>query len=410
MQVSAKSGGHSWQASFLREGSLLLDMGKMNAVKIDVGKRTAVVQTAAHGVDLNNVLLPHGLMFPAGHCPSVGIGGFLLQGGFGWNSRAWGVACESVLAIDVVNAEGELIHADNKQNSDYYWAARGAGCGYFAIATHFYLELKPLPKGIMSSRYILPIKCLDELFLTLEQTAHKFPRSLEVGCFIGRDQDGFKEPTIAFYGHALAESEDEARYGFQLLDDLPVVKKAHHSTTFVPCTLADMLKRFDDLLDNAGLRYEANNFWTDAPMKHLLPNVHNIINNLPPAPSHLYLFCWYPDHKPSDMAFSMQSNVWMSLYAIGQDSSKDEANHKYVIDSIKAMDPYSKGTQLADENLFGHPARFMQPKNFERLEKMRNKHDPWGRFFGHPRIPPEFEEIKAKLNYQEGSKMKAARL
>lgn len=111
MQVSAKSGGHSWQATFLREGSLLLDMGKMNSVEFDVEKRTAVVQTAAHGADLNNALVPHGLMFPAGHCPSVGIGGFLLQGGFGWNSRGWGVACESVTAIDLVDANGQLIYA-----------------------------------------------------------------------------------------------------------------------------------------------------------------------------------------------------------------------------------------------------------------------------------------------------------
>lgn len=101
----------------------------------------------------------------------------------------------------------------------------------------------------------------------------------------------------------------------------------------------------------------------------------------------------------------------MSLYAIGQNPANDKANHKYVVDSIKAMDSWSRGTQMADENLFGHPARFMQPENYEKLERMRMKYDPTGRFFEYPRVPPEFEEIKAKVNSSlEGSLGVAARL
>ena len=60
---------------------------------------------------------------------NVGLGGFLLQGGFGWNSRAWGPACVSVRAIDVVTADGEMWHADAKRSADLLWAARGAGPG-----------------------------------------------------------------------------------------------------------------------------------------------------------------------------------------------------------------------------------------------------------------------------------------
>ena len=81
-------------------------------------------------MELAPFLASHGRMFTGGHCESVGIGGFLLQGGQGWNSRRWGWGCENVLAVDVVTADGELVHADADENADLYWAARGAGPGF----------------------------------------------------------------------------------------------------------------------------------------------------------------------------------------------------------------------------------------------------------------------------------------
>jgi FAD/FMN-containing dehydrogenase len=90
MSLGTKSGGHSWTVSFLRDGGILVDLSKMNHFTFDVEGRSAEAQSAAYGSDLNTALVPHGLMFPGGHCPTVGLGGFLLQGGFGWHSRKWG--------------------------------------------------------------------------------------------------------------------------------------------------------------------------------------------------------------------------------------------------------------------------------------------------------------------------------
>lgn len=75
-------------------------------------------------------LYEHNLFFPAGHCKGVCIGGYLLQGGYGWNGRKLGIACESVIGIDVVTADGEYIHANETENADLFWAARGAGGGF----------------------------------------------------------------------------------------------------------------------------------------------------------------------------------------------------------------------------------------------------------------------------------------
>ena len=74
------------------------------------------------------------LFFPGGHCKGVCLGGYLLQGWYGWNGRVLGPACESVVGLDVITAEGEQIHCDADNHPDLYWAARGAGSGFSASA------------------------------------------------------------------------------------------------------------------------------------------------------------------------------------------------------------------------------------------------------------------------------------
>ena len=90
LKIGIRSGGHSWAASFLRDGGMLLDLSQMNGFSVDVSTRTATIQPGLKGADLNRALLKDRLFFPSGHCMPVSLGGFLLQGGFGWNSRLWG--------------------------------------------------------------------------------------------------------------------------------------------------------------------------------------------------------------------------------------------------------------------------------------------------------------------------------
>ena len=155
--------GTSWQGTSVRDGGMLIDLSRLTDVRVDPDSRTASVQPGGRGRELNNLLEPHGLMFPTGHCPGVGIGGFLLQGGWGWNSRLLGPACMGVDAVEVVTAEGELIRADATQHSDYLWAARGAGPGFFGIVTRFEIRAHPRPAAMLGSGYVYPLALLDEV-------------------------------------------------------------------------------------------------------------------------------------------------------------------------------------------------------------------------------------------------------
>jgi FAD/FMN-containing dehydrogenase len=87
-RVAVRSGGHSWAAWSVRDQSILIDLGNFKEIDVDQDNRLARVTSSITGRQLNSKLISeYDLMFPGGHCPDVGLGGFLLQGGMGWNCR-----------------------------------------------------------------------------------------------------------------------------------------------------------------------------------------------------------------------------------------------------------------------------------------------------------------------------------
>lgn len=87
LRVSIRSGGHSWAAWSVRDDAILIDLGKLNCIEYDEATKMVNVSPSTTGRMLNGFLEPKGRMFGGGHCPDVGLGGFLLQGGMGWNCK-----------------------------------------------------------------------------------------------------------------------------------------------------------------------------------------------------------------------------------------------------------------------------------------------------------------------------------
>ena len=71
--------------------------------------------------------------------------------------KNWGFACEHVLEIDVVAADGEFVHADSQHNTDLLWASKGAGPTFPGIVTRFHVQTRPAPKIMLSSGYVYPV-------------------------------------------------------------------------------------------------------------------------------------------------------------------------------------------------------------------------------------------------------------
>ena len=91
MHIGMCSGGHSWAQNHIRDGGLMLDLSRLKSIEVNPMKMTAIIGPGVLAGELNLALVPHKLFFPTAHAWTVGMGGFLLQGGFGWNSRNVGV-------------------------------------------------------------------------------------------------------------------------------------------------------------------------------------------------------------------------------------------------------------------------------------------------------------------------------
>jgi FAD/FMN-containing dehydrogenase len=375
LPVGIRSGGHSWSASFLRDGGLLLDLARLNRIEVDATAKVARVQPGALGGDIFPALAAHDLMFPHGHDKTVGIGGFLLQGGFGWNSRKWGLGCQNILAMDVVTANGQLLHIDAENDADLLWAARGAGPGFFAVVTRFYLRLFPMPFS-MSSTYIYPGNSLDDVLLWVERVLPDIPSCLELSLFIGKDQPGLPGPTVILRGDALGEDEAESRRVLQLFDTLPDSPPPLVELAAVPARVNVLMDQFHDLLGVGVSRFEVDNMWTAVPVTDLLLGLHAMLDGLPPFPSHLYVLVWGPCRELPDMALSLQAPFWFALHAAGNDPAGDDERVRYVADQLRSMENYSIGMNVGGENLANRQARFMAPDRLTRLEEIRDRYDP----------------------------------
>jgi len=156
-KVAIRAGGHSFPAWSLRDDGLVIDLGGFKQTAFDESTGVVSVTPSVSGGELNSYLSGYGRFFTTGDCPSLGLGGFLVQGGMGMGFRGWGYAAEQIASIDVVTADGELVRADEQSNSDLFWAARGAGPGFCGAITRFHLRTRPVPKGLAATTHIYPL-------------------------------------------------------------------------------------------------------------------------------------------------------------------------------------------------------------------------------------------------------------
>ena len=181
LKITTRSGGHSWSGCYLRNGGVLVDVSRLQNIEVDTRTGIARVEAGVIGRGLNEHLRRYGLTFPTAHCGMVPVSGFLLGGGIGLNSSGWGgMSVFNIVGLDVVTAAGELLHANENQNADLFWAARGAGPGLFFTVTRFYLQCHPLPAAITTDYYFFHYSELLPVVDMMEELGPGFDPNLEV--------------------------------------------------------------------------------------------------------------------------------------------------------------------------------------------------------------------------------------
>lgn len=144
LELAVRSGGHSAAGHSTTDGGLVVDLREMKAIEIDTTGKTAWAEAGATALEVTEVATAEGLVVGFGDAGSVGLGGITTGGGVGYLSRKYGLTIDSVLAAEVVTADGRVVTTDATTEPDLFWAIRGGG-GNFGVITRFKFKLNPLP-------------------------------------------------------------------------------------------------------------------------------------------------------------------------------------------------------------------------------------------------------------------------
>ncbi|MEL0585906.1 MAG: FAD-binding oxidoreductase [Candidatus Thiodiazotropha sp. (ex. Lucinoma kazani)] len=273
LKVSVRAGGHNSTGTSVRHGGIVIDISALSNTQIDTSKQIAIIQPGVRSLDLAVAAEKEGLAFPVPHCPSVGLTGFSMGGGIGWNySQRGGIAAHSIVGAEVVTADGELVTANANKNPDLFWAVRGAGPGFFGVVTRLDLQLYPLPKAIMASSYITPLDHLEMVTNNLEKIRkeHDVSRVELIAVLMQHPEASPEAPSeeskICFFtAFAFEDSIAEARAVLKPFSQSELASKSVVKLEHQEFTLVEMYDKYFSLRDPAGRqgRYKVDNILTN---------------------------------------------------------------------------------------------------------------------------------------------------
>jgi FAD/FMN-containing dehydrogenase len=204
--VSVRGGGHNYAGKSVCDGGLMIDLSPMKGIHVDAGRRVARAQAGLRLGEFDRETQAVGLATTLGVNTDTGIAGLTLGGGYGWLGGKYGLACDNVLSLEVVTADGQVLTASPTQNEDLYWGMRGAGAN-LAIATSFEYRLHPVGP-VLGGMVIYPIAKGRETLRFFDEFSASAPDELSTAALLLTAPNGDAAVAIAVcYTGALADGE-----------------------------------------------------------------------------------------------------------------------------------------------------------------------------------------------------------
>ncbi len=391
-KVVVRGGGHNWCQPTLRHGGILIDLARLNQiVSIDAAARRAIVQPIISNCDLQAALNAHGLAFPTGHCPEVKVSGYLLGGGMAWNQGDWGAGTDSVEAMEIVTAAGECIQASRTAHADLFWAARGAGPGFFGVVTAYHLRLHPLPAAIVGSTYCFALADAGAVGDWLSSLAPSLSASVELSLFLlqapaplqaAASSDGGAVCLVTAV--AFAESMDAGRRQLAPLDAPPAAPLSREVAVRLDFP---QLFATSGALWPEGQRSRVEARYSNASAGDLARAVADLMARAP-SPTTLVLFTLFtgPDAAAprQGTAYSMRSRIYGGPWTMWADPAHDGRNGAWHQECTGRLHPFTGGSYIGEADFARRPATAVEayrPECWSRLADLRSVHDPSRLFF-----------------------------
>ena len=392
--LAVRGGGHNAGGLGVCDDGLVLDLSLMKGIDVDPAARTVRVEPGCTWGEVDRATHPHGLATPTGIISTTGVAGLTLGGGHGYLARKYGLTIDSLLAADMVLADGQLVTASDEENSDLFWAIRGGG-GNFGVVTSFTFRLHPV-RNVVGGPTLWPLEQSAEVlrwydgfirqapddlygffaFLTVPP-GPPFPEELHlkkmcgiVWCYLGPEEDAEAafEPVRTFGPPAL--------YGVQSMP-FPALQSA-----------------FDGLYP-AGLQwYWKADFVNELSEEAIAAHVKHG-TQLPTMHSSMHI---YPINgavhrvDEGDTAWSYR-DVQYSQVIVGVDPDPANAAKitRWTKEYWEALHPYSAGAAYVNFMMHDEGQERIKASyrgNYARLVEVKNRYDPHNLFRVNQNIKP----------------------
>jgi FAD/FMN-containing dehydrogenase len=215
--LAVKCGGHSYAGKSTCDGGMQIDLSRMRGVRVDPAARVAYVSGGSLLGELDHEAMALGLVTTAGTVSHTGVGGLTLGGGFGRLARRFGLACDNLRSVDVVTADGRLLHASERENPDLFWGVRGGG-GNFGVVTQFEFALHPMQRQVIGGPLVFPIDRARELMLAYAEITAAAPPELYLDAIMSTPRGG--KPGMFVFDSCYSGPANEAERAFAPLRKL----------------------------------------------------------------------------------------------------------------------------------------------------------------------------------------------
>jgi len=388
LPIAVRGGGHNVAGTAVADGALVVDLSRMKGVRIDPVSRTAWVEGGVTWAELDHETQAFGLATTGGTVSMTGVGGLTLGGGIGWLMRAHGLACDNLLAADVVTVDGQLRTASATEHADLFWGLRGGG-GNFGVVTAFTFRLHPVPSTIMAGPIFYPLAAGRDVLRMYRDVAPTLPD--EAICHFGMLTSPEGVQMVALLPAYIGSLEDGAE----------ALKPLRGFGSPAADLLGPMPYQAVQQMFDAGFPSGVRNYWKAGLLQSLDDEaIDGLIERFAgtPSPRNLVLIeqlgAAVGRQAAGDTAFAHRSAPYNAIIAAAWDDPGDDgANIAWARSLWAGLEPSSPGgvyvNYLGTADLEGsNRIRAAYGPNYERLVELKRAYDPENRFRSNQNIAP----------------------
>jgi len=390
MLIAVRGGGHNVAGNAVCDGGLMIDLSLMRDVHAEPDDRRARAGGGATWGDFDAETQLFGLATTGGLISDTGVAGLTLGGGIGWLTPSYGLACDNLISVDIVTAEGQRVKACATDNADLFWGLKGGG-GNFGIATSFEFQLYPVGPLLFAGIVFYPLESAQEVLVHFCDFMAQSPD--ELGGLAGFTTTPDGQPVLALVGV----------YNGDVLDGEAALKPLREFRqplldTFAPTSYRKIQTLFDAGAP-PGLRY----YWKSSFLKSLPEDaIAAVIEQAQKRPSlkskiFLEFLGGSFSRVPKEATVFDHRDSPFNLLIIGawQDTDQDEINRAWTRDTWQAMQPFASegvyvnylGTERDEGS--NRIQEAYGPGKFKKLLDLKKKYDPANLFRMNQNIQPD---------------------